>query len=87
MSTVPRQNIKIRLEQKGSEFTEATVMATRDLGGNNPSAAATVVVPISVGDPARRCEARAREYGLEEARSLLEILADDVQRENHAEPQ
>ena len=86
MSTVPRQSIDIRLEQEGSEFTEARVMATRDLGGNDPSAAATIVVPIPVGHPARRCEARAREYGLEEAISLLDLLADDVQRENHAEP-
>ena len=81
MSTVPRQSIDIRLEQEGGGFTEVRVTATRDLGYGASRATLTAVVPIPVGHPARRCEARAREHGLEEVEQILGLLAGDVRKE------
>ena len=81
MSNAPTQAVHVDHVRVGRDIAEVTVTATRDLGRDSPSAGTKVVVPIPVGNPARRSADQAEAYALEEARSLLEILANDVQRE------
>ena len=81
MGNAPTQTVNITPEQEGAEFPRVRVTATRDLGHGASRATITAVVPIPVGHPARRCEARAREYAAEEVEQILGLLAGDVRKE------